>query len=340
MSKTLKCEACGASENTSGKDLVIKTTHGTDVAYVSCSSCGTMRVDPMPSVAELASFYDDAYYGLQKAKFVGLIELLRGVCLNRRANRVLPLVDGTPIRILDIGAGDGRFLKRMHAQGCDCVGIELEGPTFDRSSRCNGVRIISGDVTDAGFESASLDAITIWHVLDHITTPLETVRCCFEKLREGGLLVVEVPNLGSWQGILTGDKYFHLDPPRHVYQFTHAALHALLTRVGFDIIKQETGSLEMGVLGAAQSWMNGLIKPRDLFYDMLRTKNRCHGRRAAKCASIVLAALLMPFALVFTVAEAAFGHGPVLRFFCRKPTSPDSDQDNESLGRPFVRFKH
>jgi hypothetical protein len=50
--------------------------------------------------------------------------------------------------------------------------------------------------------------------------------------------------------------------------------------------------------------------------------------------------LLMPFALVFTVAEAAFGHGPVLRFFCRKPTAPDSDQDNENIGRPFVRFKH
>jgi hypothetical protein len=46
-----------------------------------------MRVDPMPSAAELASFYDDEYYGLQKAKFMGLIELLRGVCLNRRANR-------------------------------------------------------------------------------------------------------------------------------------------------------------------------------------------------------------------------------------------------------------
>ncbi|MDA1044455.1 MAG: hypothetical protein O3C57_04445 [Verrucomicrobia bacterium] len=82
--------------------------------------------------------------------------------------------------------------------------------------------------------------------------------------------------------------------------------------------RRETASLEMGILGAAQSWLNFLIKPRDLFYDMLRSRNRCSGSPGAKGLSILLALILIPIATAFTLLEAACGHGPVLRLFCRK----------------------
>jgi SAM-dependent methyltransferase len=206
----------------------------------------------------------------------------------------------------------------MRALGCEVFGTERPGPAFERAARIAGVNMVAGDVCEAGFDPGSFDLVTLWHVLEHLPDPFAAVQCCSRLLRDDGLLVVEVPNLESWQSRAAGVMAFHLDPPRHVLQFTSAALQALCARNGLSCCRRETASLEMGVLGAAQGWMNLVIRPRDLFYDILRTRNRCAGSAPAKALSLALAVPLLPAALAFTVLEAACGHGPVLRCFFRR----------------------
>lgn len=320
MRAAAPCDSC-ASPLHGSERLTTTTARGESFDYARCPTCGLFQMQPLPTPTQLAAFYDDAYYGLGETKFSGCLETVRGICLRRRARRVFPLAQGTPLHVCDVGAGDGRFLAAMQARGCHITGTELPGAAYERAAQVPDINLVAGDIADAGFAAGSFQLMTLWHVLEHLVSPAAALRCCHTLLQDDGVLVVEVPNLGSWQSRLSGSHAFHIDPPRHLYQFTPRSLERLLTATGFEVIRRETASLEMGILGATQSWLNALLQPRDLFYDMLRTRNRCPGSGIRKSLTVLLALLFLPFASLFTLLEAAGGQGPVLRLCCRKKTS-------------------
>ena len=308
------CPACGTAWGE--ERMACTASDGREFRYGGCPGCGLYRLTPLPVPAEIAGFYDTAYYGAGERKFPALMDQVRGLFLRRRAMRVARWTGRAAGRALDVGCGDGRFLGHMQQLGWQVSGTELPGAAFDRAQKIPGIQLHAGTLTSGLFPPASFDAITIWHVLEHVPDPLALLRACRDLLAPGGLLVVEVPNTDSWQNQLFGALAFNVDPPRHLYQFGPDSLGRLLARAGFSVRRRETSSLEMGVIGAAQSVMNGLIKPRDLFYDLLRSRWKCPGRPAAKWMSLLLAAPLLPAGLILTVAETLAGHGPALRLVC------------------------
>jgi 2-polyprenyl-3-methyl-5-hydroxy-6-metoxy-1,4-benzoquinol methylase len=320
-----KCDACNNPIPDSASRIITKTTNNTTIVYVQCPCCGLSSMHPNPSQKTIAEFYDADYYGLGETKFINWMDLIRGICLKRRAQRVFPMTAQKLNRTLDVGAGDGRFLKYMHNLGYEIYGTELPGPAYDRAALIKDINLFPCDIADAGFAPESFDIITIWHVLEHIREPSQTIRYCQTLLRPGGVLVIEVPNLGNWQSRATGNNAFHLDPPRHLYQFTDSSLSMLIENAHFEIYKRETSSLEMGIIGTIQSLLNTLITPRDLFYNMLRTRNKCNGTFLNKFLSIMLTTLIMPFAIIITLLEPVFRQGPVLRYFCRKTKPNEGD---------------
>ena len=209
------CDACKGSLVDAPR-FTAASSQGTPVYYAQCPACGLLQMTPRPSPADVASFYDESYYGLGETKFAGWMEAIRSFLFRRRAQRVVPLAQGTPIKVLDVGAGDGRFLKAMRDLGCEISGTELAGAAYDRAAQIPDIHLFQGDVTEAGFSSGHFQVVTLWHVLEHLRSPSACLRCCHDLLQTGGLLVIEVPNVGSWQSRATGRHAFHLDPPRHI----------------------------------------------------------------------------------------------------------------------------
>jgi hypothetical protein len=82
------------------------------------------------------------------------------------------------------------------------------------------------------------DGITLYHVLEHIPEPAEVCHLVRERLRSGGLLVVEVPDVGSGQARLYGDRW-GMYLPDHINYFTASDLRRLLERIGFQLVDQE-----------------------------------------------------------------------------------------------------
>jgi 2-polyprenyl-3-methyl-5-hydroxy-6-metoxy-1,4-benzoquinol methylase len=316
-----KCNICNTIISDSVSHIITTTPGNTTVEYVRCPNCGLLCIHPMPTTEIITSFYDADYYGLGETKFISWMDLIRGICLKRRAKHVFSTTAQKLNRILDVGAGDGRFLKYMHNLGYEIYGTELPGQAYDRAALIKDINLFACDITDAGFAPESFDIITIWHVLEHIREPSKTIRYCQTLLRPDGILVIEVPNMGNWQNRAIGNNAFHLDPPRHLYQFNDSSLTTLIENAHFKIYNRETSSLEMGITGAIQSLLNTIITPRDLFYNMLRTRNKCNGTFLNKLLSIMLAILIMPIAIIITLLEPVFKQGPVLRYFCRKTIS-------------------
>jgi SAM-dependent methyltransferase len=219
----------------------------------------------------------------------------------RAAGPVLRAYDAQRLRLLgpprgallDVGAGRGRFVAAARRAGWDARGIE---PAAGRAA-AGGVEPVG--VEDAAVAPGSLAAVTVWHVLEHVADPAGALRAAHRWLRPDGVLLVGVPNLGSLQARLAGERWYHLDLPRHRTHFTVAGLRALLARTGFAPRGEHHLLLEHNAFGLWQS----LVPTREPSYlfRLLRREARWSARDALVTAAAV------PLAPVAAVAEAAAG---------------------------------
>jgi SAM-dependent methyltransferase len=148
--------------------------------------------------------------------------------------RHLPRPPGSP-RLLDVGCGNGSFLRDMRDAGWDVAGIDPD-PEAVATARRTGATVEEGLLTEDSFEPESFDAVTLSHVVEHLHDPAETLAICRKLLKAGGLLWVATPNLQSRGHAYFGAHWRGLEPPRHLAIFTGPGLTGLLERLGFEIV--------------------------------------------------------------------------------------------------------
>jgi SAM-dependent methyltransferase len=146
-------------------------------------------------------------------------------------------------RLLDVGAAGGAFVAEARARGFDAAGVEPV-PSFARAAREQlGVDVREGGIEDLDLSKERFDAITLWHVLEHIPRPLDQVRRLAAVLGDGGALAVEVPNAASAVAAHMGASWPSLEPRVHVNQFTPESLRELLERAGLESCDMRTTAI-------------------------------------------------------------------------------------------------
>ena len=205
-----------------------------------------------------------------------------------------------PGRLLDVGAGRGRFVAQAREAGWEAHGIEpsLRGV---QGARALGVELQQADVEDAGVAPRSLDAVSLWHVLEHLDDPGGTLERIAGWLRPGGVLVVGVPNLGSVQASAGGERWYHLDVPRHRTHFTVGGLHALLRRHELEPVATHHVLAEHNAFGLWQSLVSRFTRTPSWLYHALKHNAPLRSRDA------LVTAVALPLAPVAILAELAFG---------------------------------
>jgi 2-polyprenyl-3-methyl-5-hydroxy-6-metoxy-1,4-benzoquinol methylase len=284
--------------------------------YSKCQSCGLIRTEYFHS-DERDKFYPKEYYGKDGVKFISFFERIRDLSLKFRARKVKKYAIQGSRSVLDIGCGNGRFLSAIAPFGYRLSGVELPGEAFDAAQNIPGINLVPADkLSDDSFKVQSFSAIVVWHVLEHVSDPPATLRYCSRWLHNGGFLFIEVPNIESWQACLFGDKWLHLDYPRHRFHFTPRSLKLLLGKAGFSVINESTYSFEMSFLGALQSTLNLFIKPANLLYNSMHRGGDSEFS-LKRLLSILLGIMLFPVVLIFTFMESCFRRGSVISYVCK-----------------------
>ncbi len=186
---------------------------------------------------------------------------------------VASLVPHHAKRILDIGCGGGRLGASLkQRQHCVVIGIE-KSPAAAQRARSRIDQVIEAaihDVKPDRLAVGSVDCIVLADVLEHLRTPLETLKLCREWLAEDGSLVVSVPNnqhhsvvSGLVEGNWTYERAGLLDDD-HVRCFTRSELERLLFRGGFS----QEQSIAIPGDGYAEWVRSG--KPLELAFGRLR----------------------------------------------------------------------
>src|ERR1700689_1941847 len=207
-----RCEICGGSLKTAIAEARDHHT-GDRFSVLRCLDCGLGHTRPQPT--DLDAYYGPAYRGVHGAS--------ERFCMSRRLRFVRAM--GPSRRLLDFGCGDGGFLKAAAAAGLDAVGVELES----RHARSNGLRVVE-QLDDVG---GTFDVLTLWHSLEHVPSPLDTMKSALTHLEAGGHSILTVPNFASLQSSVFGSLWFHLDLTRHLHHFTRKSLETLFDRLGF-----------------------------------------------------------------------------------------------------------
>jgi SAM-dependent methyltransferase len=214
-----------------------------------------------------------------------------------------------PARLLDAGAGRGRFVANARGDGYDAFGIEPSprGPT--------AANVEAASIEAASIEPGSVDVVTLWHVLEHLDDPGGALDRIATWLRPGGGLVVGVPNLASLQARIGRDRWYHLDVPRHRVHYTPAGLHALLRSRGYAVHGTRHLLLEHNPFGMWQTLVNRLTRHNSYLYNALK---RNAPLRSTDLAISVAALPAAPVAAALELAAGAGGHGGTIAVLARR----------------------
>jgi SAM-dependent methyltransferase len=226
--------------------------HGTSGEFevLRCTECGSARTLPYVPPESLGELYPDDYtaYAFPDNPALRLLAVSLSEARYWRAVRSEPLNRlrvGPRGRVLDVGSGRGDLGLILQRLGWDVLGLEPSGPACAEAAE-RGVPTVHATLQSAGADlEGPFDVVVFNHSLEHVTEPIDDVRKARELLRDGGELIVVVPNFGSWQRVRFGTFWFHLDLPRHRSHFTQLGLSRLLGRAGFgDVVTGTTGTAD------------------------------------------------------------------------------------------------
>ena len=211
---------------------------------------GWRSVTPTPSAEALKAFYSQAYFQDSHGTYAQAYsddELAHRALLAQLMLAALEKARQAPAggRLLEIGCGEGWFLKAALAAGYDARGLEFSQAGLKRFNPELAERVTFGDafaeldrLTQAG---AAVEACVMEHVLEHVVDPEGLLARLPAILAPGGVVAITAPNDFSAVQLKAKalghiDKDFWVAPPQHLNYFDADSLPRLLGRMGFEVV--------------------------------------------------------------------------------------------------------
>jgi 2-polyprenyl-3-methyl-5-hydroxy-6-metoxy-1,4-benzoquinol methylase len=141
--------------------------------------------------------------------------------------------------VADLGSGPGHTVIALARAGYEAVGVEESRVAVEfLKTTFPDLEWHNCKIHDYLKEPRIHDGITLYHVLEHIPEPGQLCRLARQRLRSGGLLVIEVPDVSSGQARIRGHNW-GMYIPDHVNYFTTPTLRRLLEPIGFRLVGKE-----------------------------------------------------------------------------------------------------
>ena len=270
----------------SGKDFTpFLTTTDHSVSHetfqiVRCKECNLLITNPRPADSELEKYYLSHTYTSHIKQGKSLMDrvylLARRFTLKWKFSLLKKYTSVTNGHLLDFGCGVGEFLKISAHHGWAITGVE-PSEVARMNADPDVLPYIHGSLRAINSQQKKFDAITAWHVLEHVSDLNNTLASLKHLLAPNGTMFIAVPNHNSLDAAHYAKYWAAYDVPRHLWHFDIDSMTKLMSAHSLTVSavlpmrldafyvsllseKYKAGSFDIS--GSATSLLNGLRSNR------------------------------------------------------------------------------
>ncbi len=207
-----------------------------------CKNCMLRFTQNVPGKEAIGKYYQSENYISHSDTSKGFINNLYHKVRKRTLVQKRKLVENTIGKqtgnILDLGCGTGAFLNTMKEANWGTTGLEPDKTARAKALELYGLYLENADNFYL-LTPKSFDAITMWHVLEHVHDLHQYIDQLKKLLKPGGKVFIAVPNYTSYDAGYYREFWAAYDVPRHLYHFSPQAMKKLLNQHGMQIEKTE-----------------------------------------------------------------------------------------------------
>jgi SAM-dependent methyltransferase len=264
--QAVQCPICHAADSAPYafcQDRLFGLAQGKFQLY-RCLKCGCVFIDPIPDHSVLASWYPLEYWWSEASGsdspwarlFRRLESVHRDFVTADHVRFLVSCAEKNAPRgrlLLDIGCGSGTFLHLAGQRGFVPHGMDASGRAVEIAHKQYGFPARQGEIGKDVWGGRRFDFITMFHVLEHLPDPRRGLEYARNLLEPGGILILQMPNMNSIQARVFRDRWYGLDVPRHIINFSPKALSLLLEEMGFTFEQSSRFSLRDNPASIASS---------------------------------------------------------------------------------------
>ena len=229
VTKHTNCSLCNSNGYTIFKKM-------DSYQLMRCKRCGLVCLSPLQVPQEINKEYSAEYHIERLLKKEPQTEEE----IEEEINKTIEMTEeiGRQFvnrgRLLDIGCGAGFFMACLKRYGWDVTGVDISEWAGKFAVERLGLEVFTGNVEDIQF-SDKFDVVTMNHVLEHLPDPIKTLKKVSEIIAKEGILIINGPNLNSFDRIWHGRKWRGYTDRTHLYFFTPKTYRMIIEEAGFSV---------------------------------------------------------------------------------------------------------
>lgn len=232
------CPLCDSPDVAPEREIKDFSVSGEVFPVWKCNDCTGLFTQNIPSQKNIGRYYESEQYISHTEASSGLMNSaylkVRNITLRSKYAIVKKYCKKDAGNLLDFGAGTGAFVSHMRSRGWKAEGIE-PSETARKNAVIHHKLVLLEPERLNGLEDASYDAITLWHVLEHVHHLKPSLEKLLAKLKPEGRIFIAVPNYTSYDAAVYGDFWAAYDVPRHLYHFSPYAFRKFSETVSLEV---------------------------------------------------------------------------------------------------------
>jgi len=235
------CPVCNSSQINPLLTVKDHSVSKEDFVIWQCADCSLRFTQDVPDEYSIGPYYQSQDYISHSNTDKGLVSKLyqkvRKFTLEQKAKLIIHYTKEKG-RILDIGAGIGAFLSVMKEKAWEIKGIEPDFTARENAKKLFGLELDEPSLLYS-LNHNSYDAITLWHVMEHVHQLHDYIEQLKNLLTKEGKIFIAVPNYTSTDAAAYRNFWAAYDVPRHLYHFTPKAIEKLTQLHGLKLIAKK-----------------------------------------------------------------------------------------------------
>jgi SAM-dependent methyltransferase len=233
------CDSAGIHRAITAQD---HTVSGEIFDILQCAQCSLRFTQDIPSAGEIGRYYKSHTYISHTETSKGIVNWLylriRKFTLSIKRDLIEDITGLKKGNLLDVGAGTGAFLHHMKEHGWITDGVEPDNDAISLAAKRYDLSLKPSSALFT-LPEKYFDAITLWHVLEHVHDLNAYITQLKKLCKPGGKIFIAVPNYTSLDAEHYSSYWAAYDVPRHLYHFSPASMQHLMNSHGCVIEKMQ-----------------------------------------------------------------------------------------------------